>query len=143
MVICVDQIEAQASRLVRVAVGPGDPVPLHRGAAAKAILAQLPLDRALALIAQAQLADPIIQPSRSREEWQAELVEVRHQGYALAELKPEGISAVAAAIVKPGRELAAVTIAGPTYCLTDDRLPSLAEQVRETAAEITTRLMDT
>jgi DNA-binding IclR family transcriptional regulator len=143
IVVCIDQVEAQIPRLVRIAVGPGDSVPLRRGAAAKAILAHLPPHKVLALLERAESADPTPQTPRSREQWLAELAEVRRQGYAVTEFAPEGLRAVAAAIVAPRRELAALTVAGPAYCLTDERLPGLAEKVCETGTAITARLMDT
>lgn len=141
-VVCIDQVEAQTPRLVHIAVGLGDPVPLRRGAAAKAILAHLPPHKVLALLERAERADPTLQAPGFREEWLAELAAVRRQGYALAELQPEGVRAVAAALVAPERELAAVTVAGPAYCLTDERLPGVADKVRETVAALVARLIN-
>jgi DNA-binding IclR family transcriptional regulator len=78
----------------------------------------------------------------SWERWTEELSRVREQGYAtnLEELA-YGYSSVAAPIRGPaGRAVAALSVGGSTHRITADRIPELAQAVREAAARVSERL---
>ncbi|MGH7907347.1 MAG: IclR family transcriptional regulator [Candidatus Binataceae bacterium] len=142
VVICLDSAEPRVMRPFRIAVGPGDLVPLNVGAAAKAILAQLPREHAWSLLKRAQAADLGMAPRRSRSNWQAEVSEIKRRGYAVSDWMEDGVRALSAPIFCPRDQLAAVSIAGPVRRLSDERLPSLTRHLCAAAEEIGKRLSD-
>lgn len=71
-----------------------------------------------------------------------ELEQVTEQGYAttLEELEP-GLAAVAAPVRShDGTVMAAISVSGPVYRLTADRLPRLGSRTAEAAAELSRRM---
>jgi DNA-binding IclR family transcriptional regulator len=79
----------------------------------------------------------IVDPSEPRQE----LALVRERGYAVTMGENEiGLAAVGAPIrTLHGRVIAAVTASGPTFRITEDNLPELAEHVLAAASEISQR----
>src|SRR3954453_4343197 len=71
-----------------------------------------------------------------------ELEKVRRQGFAIDDEEAcMGLRCIAAVVYNDCAEpLAAISVSGMTSRLTDDRLPSLGETVREVAAELTLAL---
>jgi DNA-binding IclR family transcriptional regulator len=71
-----------------------------------------------------------------------ELERVRAQGYAsTVEELEEGLNAVAAPVFADnGQVIAAISVSGPSFRLTEDRLTQVAAAVRSAAAEISARL---
>jgi DNA-binding IclR family transcriptional regulator len=67
-----------------------------------------------------------------------DLRQTREQGFAISEQEyEEGINAVAAAILgSNGQPIAAVTVAGPTYRLSRERMIDIGPAVVATAREI-------
>jgi DNA-binding IclR family transcriptional regulator len=141
LVICVDTVEPAEPRPFRVMLGPGDVVPLNQGAAAKAILAQLPPEKAVTLLLATDLNGPP-QFRRSQAEWLSELAEIRERGYAVTEWKLDGVRAIAAPVFAPRKRLAAVSVTGPVGRLTDERVPEVVDHLRQSAGAITERLAD-
>ncbi|MFB9262450.1 IclR family transcriptional regulator [Bradyrhizobium erythrophlei] len=71
-----------------------------------------------------------------------ELEKIRRQGYAIDDEEASmGLRCIAAVVYNDCAEpLAAISVSGMTSRLTDDRLPSLGQTVREVAAELTAAL---
>ncbi len=113
----------------------------HCTAAGKVLLAHLPQEE-LAPILQAGLerftAHTITDPELLRQE----LARVREQGHATAQEElEEGLNVVAAPIHDhTGQVRATVSVAGPAYRVTPERLPELAERVMDTASRISEKL---
>ncbi|MGH7897102.1 MAG: IclR family transcriptional regulator, partial [Candidatus Binatia bacterium] len=141
VVICVDSVEPADPRPFRVMVGPGDVVPANQGAAAKAILAELPPEKAVTLLLAADLAGPP-QFRRSQAEWLHELAEIRERGYAITEWKQDGVRAIARSFVGPRKRLTAITVVGPVGRIGDERVPEILVHLREAATSLSERLAD-
>jgi DNA-binding IclR family transcriptional regulator len=120
----------------------GGIMPLHCTGVGKALLAyqaeapQAQLLRTLGL--ERHTAHTITSPAQFRKE----LTRIREQGYALDnEEAVIGLRCVAAPIFNhEGQVLAAFSVAGPATRITLERVPELAQLVRETAREISFRL---
>ncbi len=124
--ICIAQVQSQQT--IRAISRPGGSVPLHRSAAGKAILARL---------ADAEIDEWLVRhagetfSARARKALQSQLDQIRVRGYALDDEEVAvGLRCIAAAIVdENGAGQGALSIAGPTSRITDDRLLMLAEFV--------------
>jgi len=138
-VVNVEQISGP--HLVRDTNWVGRRTPLNCVANGKALLAFLPprdTDRILAGSLPRFTERTITDPQRLR----AELATVRERGYAhaLGEIE-EGLNAVAAPVRDAaGTVVAAVSISGPAYRVTADRIAALGALVVGAAAQISTRL---
>lgn len=119
----------------------GKRTPLHCTSNGKVLLAHLPereWDRVLGRPLERRTARTITDPSALL----GQLRRARGRGYAytIEELEV-GLNAVAAPIRGPGGEVvAAVSVAGPAYRVTRERIPELARAVVEAGWEISRRM---
>ncbi len=115
----------------------GQILPSPAGASAKVLIAFAPPDEIDELLGSIKLQpytpNSIVDPEVLRE--QLELV--RKNGYAFNDEElDEGIRAVAAPIVGRSAVRYSVSIVGPSFRLTDEKLPGLIAMVKATAAKI-------
>lgn len=133
--------QAHGPHLVRDANWVGRRTPLTCVANGKALLAFQPADEIERILARPlpRFTDrTIVDPARLR----ADLALTRERGYALAigEIE-EGLYGVAAPVRDAqGAVLAAVSISGPAYRVTPDRLPKLGALAIDAAARLSNRL---
>lgn len=115
----------------------GQRTQLHATSSGKVLLAFLPPERRAELLA-GELTAYTGATHTDAPALEAELARVREQGWASAvEELEEGLNAVAAPIWDhSGRVLAALSVAGPAYRLSENRLPKVARVVIRSAAEI-------
>lgn len=138
-VINIDGIPSP--RIVRNVGWIGREMLPHCISSGKALLAYLPQQRLEPILAkrlprftEKTLTDPI--------QLQEELKRVRQKGYAVAQEELEvGLSAVAAPIWNhEGEAIAAVSVSGPSFRLSPEKIPQLAELTKRTADEISHQL---
>ncbi len=138
-VINIDGVSSP--RMVRNVGWIGREMLPHCVASGKALLAYLPQQRLERILAKGlprfteeTIADPIL----LREE----LKRVRQQGYAVAHEELEiGLVAVAAPIWNhEGKVVAAVSVSGPSFRLSSEKIPELAELTRRTTNDISHQL---
>jgi IclR family acetate operon transcriptional repressor len=119
----------------------GQRTPLHATASGKVLLAHEPEERVAAV-----LAGPLVRYTprtiTDAEELRRHLVEVRRRGVACTlEEYEAGLNAVAAPLRDiDGRVVAAVSVSGPSYRLSADRLEQVADAILAASAEISARL---
>lgn len=121
----------------------GHDVPLHVTSMGKAWLATLPEDEAVRLVAERGYGGALIGPNAIRDEaaLRTELKVTRARGFGMVREEAEaGVSAIAAIIrdgVQPGaRPVAAMSIAGPAFRLSEERLEGFVPVLREAAQEL-------
>ena len=118
----------------------GQHIPLHATANGKVLLSGLADDRLHELLGAmpAYTELTITRRGRLREE----LDRVRSQGYAVAVDELEvGLTAVAAPVHNAhGDVIASMSVSGPTFRLTGERLPAVCELLVAAAAEVSHRL---
>ena len=138
-VINVDGISSP--RIVRNVGWIGREMLPHCISSGKALLACLPQQRLERILAKGlprfterTITDPIL--------LQEELKRVRQQGYAVAQEELEvGLRAVAAPIWNhEGKVVAAVSVSGPSFRLSSEKIPELAELTKRAANEISHQL---
>ena len=113
----------------------------HSVSSGKALLAYLPEQRVKHILAAGLprfTERTITDPAYLREE----LAQIRQRGYAVArEELEEGLSAVAAPIMDhEGCVIAVISVSGPSFRLTEERLVELAEMTREAANAVSRQL---
>ncbi len=135
----VDQVSGP--HMVRVGNWVGRRTPLHCVANGKALLAFLPqaeLERLTAGPLAAFTPFTVTEPAMLR----SSLGQVRQQGYAtaLGEIE-EGLNAIAAPIWgSTGAVVAALSVSGPAYRVTPERIPELGQITRDCARRVSHRL---
>ena len=135
----IDQVSGPSALQLHYWVGRR--IPLHATSNGKVLLAYAPdrLQREFLATSLARFTErTVIDPGQLA----AELEAVRQRGYAIAidELE-QGLTAVAAPVTdSQGNVIASVSVSGPTFRLGSDRLPDVADQVREAAAQVSRRL---
>jgi DNA-binding IclR family transcriptional regulator len=135
----VDQVSGP--HLVRIGNWVGRRTPLHCVANGKALLAFLPkadLERLTAGPLPGLTPHTVTRPSALR----AGLAQVRRQGYAtaLGEIE-EGLNAIAAPIWDAdGTVAAAISVSGPAYRVTPERVPQLGQITCEIARRVSSRM---
>ena len=133
--VCIAQV--QSRQAISAISRPGGGLPLHLSAAGKAILATLPdpaVERTLAEYAGEQKPAP-----RELRKVLREVGRIRASAYALDdEAVAAGLRCIAAPILdENGVAHAALSIAGPTLRLTDERIPRLADFVVSAGKAVT------
>ncbi|HKZ80399.1 MAG TPA: IclR family transcriptional regulator [Pyrinomonadaceae bacterium] len=130
--------KVEAPRTVRVPSIVGRRYPAHCGAAGKTLLAFQPEEEIEELIKRrglkAYTRNTLTTPAQLREGLRL----VREQGYAIDnEEFEEGLECIGAPIRDySGKVVAAISIAGPAFRMTEDKLPVLARSVIEAAQEL-------
>ena len=134
--ICVERVESQEP--VRLSFAKGRMEPLYAGATVRALLAFLPDDVLESVIAaglvrytEITIGDP--------EALRRNLAEVRRLGYAhsLGEMD-EGVRALAVPLRPDGQGFAraALSVTGPAFRFTEDKVPQVLPLLRASAARI-------
>ena len=120
----------------------GKRTPLHATSPGKVLLAFLPAEERAALLARLRLHRYTPRTITERAELEQKLERVRRQGYALAQEElEEGLNSAAAPVRdRSGRVCAAISLSGPAYRVTAERLPEIAAELMETAEQISRRL---
>jgi DNA-binding IclR family transcriptional regulator len=134
---CVDVAQASGPHLVGVRNWVGRRSPLHASSDGKVFLAW-----AAASPPAGRLRPLTRRTIASRRTLGKELVRVRAHGWASVEGELEdGLNGVAAPVFDAGgRCVAALSVSGPAYRLTSDRLAEVAPLAQAAAAELSSRL---
>jgi DNA-binding IclR family transcriptional regulator len=139
-VFYVDKVESQRS--VRTACTVGSRAPAYCTAVGKAMLSELPDTEVAAIVRKSGLkaitANTITTLARLKNELRA----VRSRGYAIdEEEKEEGLRCVGAVVHAHSRKLsAAMSISGPAFRMTKERIPEVAQALMQAAGALSTEL---
>ncbi|OLT31994.1 hypothetical protein BJF79_36610 [Actinomadura sp. CNU-125] len=128
--VCVDRVDS--SHPVRLQFDPGQPMSLHRGSAARVLLASMPADDR-----RGYLASVPDLPEHVRDQIETHVESVEGVGWAesFGEVD-EGIWGASAAIRDRGRVIAALGVAGPLYRLQQDDRARIIQLVVDGAKRI-------
>ncbi|NQS89435.1 IclR family transcriptional regulator [Patescibacteria group bacterium] len=139
-VIYLDRVDSEQSVVLDGKIG--ESVPAHCTALGKAILAFVPKDRVEKLIQINRLQkftkNTLTEPEKLKEE----LRNVSHQGHAVDnEESIAHVRCVGAPIFdNEGNVVASITLAGPSFRITNKRIPALARSIKEAARAISKSL---
>ena len=122
---------------IRIELQVGHSVPAHCTAMGKAILAFLPPEKLEVIVSTIRFEKRTAATIQDLATLKTELARIRKEGYAIdnGELI-EGIKCIAAPVSLPGRgAFAAISIAGPSFRLTEERVKKLIPLVMKAAEE--------
>ena len=135
-IVFLDVIESP--QRVKLAASTGQRLPAFATAAGKVLLAHLPDERVRSVLKQGM---QVFTPAtlQSIDVFMSEIRQIRQAGFAISEQEYEdGINAVAAPILDAnGVMVAAITVAGPAYRLSRDRMLEIGPAIEAAAHEIT------
>src|SRR5437016_3518226 len=139
-VFYLEKIESQQS--VRTACVVGSRAPVHCTAVGKAMLAELTEAEVNEIIRQWGLKAITVNTITTSSALKAELRAIRSRGYAIDnEEKEAGLRCVSAAVRgDSGKLLAALSVSGPAFRLTQERVPSIGKAVMQAASELSREL---
>jgi IclR family acetate operon transcriptional repressor len=134
--------QVQCREMMRILVKLGSRVPLHASGVGKAIFAALPDEQIDAILKVKGLPRITNNTIVAPETMWAALKVIRHRGYSFDdEEHAPGTRCVAATIYDEYAEpLGAISLAGPSSRLPDERIKQLGPIVAHTAEELTRRL---
>ncbi len=139
-VLYVDKVEPQRS--VRMASSVGRRAPAHCTAVGKAMLAELTDDEVDEIVRRHGLRRLTRRTASTPVALAAELRTVRGRGYAIDdEENEEGVRCVGAAILdSAGRPAAAISVSGPSFRVTKEKVPTIARSVTSAAQAVSAQL---
>src|ERR1700758_3229398 len=137
-VIYIDKIEP--ARSVRMITRIGSSNPVHSTAVGKAILAFLPEDRINDIIRRTRFERFTHRTIANAEQLRAEIEKTKRRGYAVDDEElEEGLSCIAVPVLDAQRQpVAAVTVSGPSFRVTAQKLPSIANHLLQCVRGIST-----
>lgn len=147
--LCIlDQGEAlylekvEGSHALRVPSTVGQRYPLHCGASGKALIAFLPEDELAELLKRRPLQAFTRSTITTVAQLKAELQAIRSRGYSIDDEEfEEGLKCLGAPVRDySGRVVAAISIAGPAFRLTEKTIPVLARSVMQVAEQLSREL---
>jgi DNA-binding IclR family transcriptional regulator len=137
-IVIIERIESDSP--VRVVSWIGRRLAMHSTAVGKALIAFLPGTELEAELGAGELARHNDRTIASMVALRKELERVRQLGYAVCDEEDEaGVRCVGAPLLDPtGRAIAAISAAGTSVQIPQERVPALGEQVKAAAAAIST-----
>jgi len=139
-VVYLEKVEPERS--VRMASRVGRRHPAYCTAVGKAMMAELPEKELGALLDEVDLKPVTSRTITSPAAFRAELDLIRARGYAVDDEEiEEGVRCVGAAVRDhSGRAIAAVSVSGPSFRMTEAQIPVVAESVGRAAIELSFEL---
>jgi DNA-binding IclR family transcriptional regulator len=139
-VFYVEKVESQQS--VRTACTVGSRAPAYCTAVGKAMLAELPETEVNEVIRRWGLKAVTANTITTAAALKAELRAVSSRGYAIDnEEKEEGLRCVSAAVRgHSGKLFAAISVSGPAFRMTKERIPEVGQAVTRAANELSAEL---
>jgi DNA-binding IclR family transcriptional regulator len=139
-VFYVEKVESQRS--VRTACTVGSRAPAYCTAVGKAMLAELPDAEVSKIVRRWGLKAVTPNTITTASALKAELKTVRARGYAIDdEEKEEGLRCIGAAVRShSGNLAAAMSISGPAFRMTKERIPEIGQALMEAAGKLSAEL---
>lgn len=139
-VFYMEKVESQQS--VRTACTVGSRAPAYCTAVGKAMLSELPEAEVVAIVRKSGLKAITPKTITTLARLKSELKAVRVRGYAIDdEEKEDGLRCVGASVRAHSRKLsAAMSISGPAFRMTRERIPEIGQALMEAADNLSAEL---
>jgi IclR family transcriptional regulator, acetate operon repressor len=126
----------ESTRAMRLAARVGDRVPVHSSALGKAICADLPDDRVVAILGAEGMPRLTANTITSVKAFLAALEEVRRRGHAVDDREHEEDGRCVAVAVPGSRIPAAISLSAPAFRFPSEDIERVADALKETAAAL-------
>lgn len=138
--VCVEKVESHQD--VRHFVEIGRRLPLYCGSAGKVLMAYMDPDEVEEIVERTALRPYASHTITDPEALRQELTAIRRRGYATSSNeRVEGASSVSAPVRdSTGRVVASLTISGPSFRFTPEKVLSFVDQVVQAARELSVAL---
>ncbi|MGH9583629.1 MAG: IclR family transcriptional regulator [Bryobacteraceae bacterium] len=138
----VSIVKAESTQNLRTPITVGTRTPAHCTSLGKAILAFGPSDRADSFLKDRKLKAYTSKTITSHLRFKAELRAIRERGYSVDDEEREiGLRCIAAPVWNSvGEVIAAISIAGPAFRITEERVSRLSRMVMGMAGRISSSL---
>jgi DNA-binding IclR family transcriptional regulator len=138
----VSLVKAESKQTLRTPITVGARTPAYCTSLGKAILAFSPPDRLAEFLKNRKLKAYTPNTITSLSRFKAELQTIRERGYAVDNEEREiGLRCIGAPVWNSsGEVIAAISIAGPAFRITEERIPQLSRAVMNTADRISSSL---
>lgn len=138
----VSLVKAESTQTLRTPITVGARTPAYCTSLGKAILAFSPPERLQEFLKNTKLKAYTRQTITSPARFKAELRTIRERGYSVDNEEREiGLRCIGAPVWNStGEVIAAISIAGPAFRITDERLPELSRAVMSVAARLSSSL---
>lgn len=139
-VVCVDSVSSREP--LRISFEAGSKSPMHATGLGKAIAAWLPDQQLESLLERSPMQrytpTTVVDPER----FKSQLGHIRQVGYALDDMElTDQVRCIAAPVFSArGRVVGAISVSGPAFRVTLDRLELLSQLITRAAGTISTRL---
>jgi IclR family transcriptional regulator, KDG regulon repressor len=140
--VYIDKMESARLNSVRMHSQIGKRVPLYCTAVGKVLLSKLDEDKVKHLLGGKKFVKFMPNTIDNVEDFIKQLEEVREKGYATDEMEhEEGIRCIAAPIFdRKGKVAAAVSLSGPIFYITEERIPFLRDRILKASEGISYQL---
>ncbi|HZQ52444.1 MAG TPA: IclR family transcriptional regulator [Bryobacteraceae bacterium] len=138
----VSLVSAESTQTLRTPVTVGSRTPAHCTSLGKSMLAFAPEEQVEAYLREQPLKSYTPKTITKISRFKAELKLIRERGYAIDNEEREvGLRCIGAPIWNSsGDVIAAVSIAGPAFRISDEQIPALSKAVVRTATRISTSM---
>ena len=134
--------EKKSIHSLALSIPIGAQLPIHSTALGKAVLAAMEEERAFEIIAALEIKPKGKNGLRDAAALRKELGHIRQTGiaYDMEEYEPGLICVSSPIFYKPGKPVGAISIAGPTFRLDEEKRNYIGRQIREVSLEINKEL---
>ena len=140
--VYIDKVESSKISSIKMHSQIGKRVPLYCTAVGKVLMSKLDENRIRELISRREMIKFMPNTIDNIEDFLIEMKKTNLEGCAMDNLEnEEGIRCIAAPIYdRKGKAVAAVSISGPIFYITEERLPELKKKLLKTSQEISNQL---
>lgn len=140
--VYIDKVESSRLNSVRMHSQIGKRVPLYCTAVGKVLLSKFDDNKIMELLSGKKFIKFMPNTVENVYEFIKQLEDVREKGYAMDDMEhEEGIRCIAAPIFdRKGKVVAAVSVSGPIFYITEDRIPYLRDKILKASENISYQL---
>jgi IclR family KDG regulon transcriptional repressor len=140
--VYIDKVESAKPSSIRMHSQIGKRVPLYCTAVGKVLLFSTEESKIRSLLLGKEMIKFMPNTISNIDDFVNEVIKVRAEGYAMDNLEhEEGIRCIAAPVYdRKGRVVAAISISGPIFYITEERIPELRDKILKTSRDISAQL---
>lgn len=132
----VHSLVLESSQTMRLAARVGDRAPIHSTALGKAMAAELPQERVLAMLSAIKMTRFTDNTITTPEDYLCALAAVRQQGYAIDDLENQTDGRCVAVALQGMPFPCGISASAPAHRLTMDKVPVVVKQLRRVGLQL-------